>query len=144
MNVGNRPRRPGPTMMESRSSEGPRLWYDAGYRAGLAKRATRGVTRRLWAATSFESQRVFWVKLILSHSAWEGGLCMSVIKVIELVGTSTEGWEDAVSEAVKEASKTIRNISGVEVLNWTGAVDGSGQITEYKADVQIAFRVDNT
>ncbi len=69
---------------------------------------------------------------------------MSVIKVIELVGTSTEGWEDAVSEAVKEASKTIRNISGVEVLNWTGAVDGSGQITEYKADVQIAFRVDNT
>ena len=69
---------------------------------------------------------------------------MSVIKVIELVGTSTEGWEDAVSEAVKEASKTIRNISGVEVLNWTGAVGGSGQITEYKADVQIAFRVDNT
>ncbi|NLM39683.1 MAG: dodecin domain-containing protein [Firmicutes bacterium] len=69
---------------------------------------------------------------------------MSVIKVIEIVGTSSAGWEEAVSEAVKEASKTIRNISGVEVLNWTGDVDENGQITEYKADVQIAFRVEDT
>lgn len=69
---------------------------------------------------------------------------MSVIKVIEIVGTSSAGWEEAVSEAVKEASKTIRNIGGVEVLNWTGDVDENGQITEYKADVQIAFRVEDT
>ena len=69
---------------------------------------------------------------------------MTVIKVVELVGESQTSWEDAVKKAVQEASKTVRNISGVEVLNWTGAVGGSGQITEYKADVQIAFRVDNT
>lgn len=69
---------------------------------------------------------------------------MSVIKVVELVGQSEEGWEQAVSEAVKEASKTIRHISGVEVLNWTGDVNEHGEIVKYKADVQIAFRVEGT
>ncbi len=67
---------------------------------------------------------------------------MPVIKVIELVGESKTSWEDAVKEAVKEASRTIRNISGVEVLNWTGNVGPNGEITEYKADVQVAFVVE--
>lgn len=69
---------------------------------------------------------------------------MSVVKIVELVGESSESWEDAVRQAVKEASRTVRHISGVEVLNWTGDVDEQGQITEYKADVQIAFRVENS
>ena len=69
---------------------------------------------------------------------------MSVIKVIELVGQSSEGWEEAVSEAVREASKTIRNISGVEVLNWTGNVDENGEVVAYRANVQIAFQVEDT
>jgi len=69
---------------------------------------------------------------------------VAVIKVIELVGQSKTSWEDAVKAAVKEASKTIRHISGVEVLNWTGDVDENGEIVEYKADVQIAFRVEGT
>lgn len=70
---------------------------------------------------------------------------MAVVKVIELVGESKQGWEDAVRQAVKQASKTVRNISGVEVLNWTANVDPTdGSIVEYKADVQVAFRVDGT
>ncbi|MGI6148336.1 MAG: dodecin domain-containing protein [Firmicutes bacterium] len=69
---------------------------------------------------------------------------MTVVKVVELVGQSKEGWEEAVAEAVREAAKTIRHISGVEVLNWTGDVDENGEIVEYKADVQIAFRVEGT
>lgn len=69
---------------------------------------------------------------------------MPVVKVIELVGESTQSWEDAVRQAVKEAARTVRHISGVEVLNWTGNVDENGDITEYKADVQIAFAVDGT
>lgn len=69
---------------------------------------------------------------------------MAVVKVVELVGESQKSWEDAVECAVKEASKTIRNISGVEVLNWTGDVNEKGEIVEYKADVQIAFAIDGT
>ncbi|HEY8487015.1 MAG TPA: dodecin family protein [Limnochordales bacterium] len=70
---------------------------------------------------------------------------MAVVKVIELVGESPIGWEDAVRQAVRQAARTIRHISGVEVLNWTANVDPTdGSITEYKADVQIAFRVEGT
>lgn len=67
---------------------------------------------------------------------------MTVVKVVELVGESQESWEDAVRQAVKAASQTVRNISGVEVLNWTGDVDENGNIVDYKADIQIAFAVD--
>lgn len=43
--------------------------------------------------------------------------------------------------AVAEAAKTIRHISGVEVLNWTGNVV-DGEVVEYKVNVKIAFRVE--
>lgn len=67
----------------------------------------------------------------------------SIVKVIELVGESDQSWEDAVQTAVREAAKTVRGITGVEVLNWTGQVNPEGNITGYRADVQIAFRVEN-
>lgn len=63
-----------------------------------------------------------------------------VVKVIELVGTSRHNWTDAVDNAVVEASKTVENIMGVEVTNFTANIDG-GHIAEYKADVKVAFRV---
>lgn len=68
---------------------------------------------------------------------------MPVVKVVELVGESRTSWQDAVEQAVREASKTVRNISGVEVKNWTANVDGQS-IVEYKADVHVAFTVDGT
>lgn len=68
---------------------------------------------------------------------------LAVVKVIELVGESPNGWEDAIQSAVAEASKTIRNISGVEVMNLTCSVD-NGRITDYKCDVHIAFKVEGT
>ena len=66
----------------------------------------------------------------------------SVVKVIELVGESDQSWQDAVQVAVKEASKTLRGITGVEVLNWTGKVDEEGEIVVYRANVQVAFEVE--
>jgi len=68
---------------------------------------------------------------------------VTVVKVVELMGESTTSWEDAVNQAVKAASQTIRNISGVEVMNMTASVD-NGKITKYKADVHVAFAVDGT
>src|SRR5690606_17289082 len=75
-------------------------------------------------------------------SATEGRASMPIVKVIELVGESPHSWEDAAQVAVREAAKTIRNITGVEVLNWTGNVDERGNIVEYNADVQVAFVVE--
>jgi flavin-binding protein dodecin len=63
-----------------------------------------------------------------------------VLKVIELVGTSNYNWTDAVNNAVHEASKTIDDITGVEVSNFTANIT-AGNVTEYKANVQIAFYV---
>lgn len=66
---------------------------------------------------------------------------MSVVKVIELVGESTNSWQEAAAAAVAEASKTIHNISGVEIYNFTADVD-NGRISHYKANVKVAFVVD--
>ena len=66
---------------------------------------------------------------------------MSVAKIIELVGTSNESWQDAVENAVRRASKTVRNIRGVDVLGWTGKVEGA-KIVEYRADVKVSFVVE--
>jgi len=65
----------------------------------------------------------------------------TTVKILELVGESEISWEDAVKNAVREASKTIHGISGVEVLNMTADVK-DGEIYDYKVDVQIAFPVD--
>lgn len=60
------------------------------------------------------------------------------VKVVELVGESPDNWTDAVQAAVSEASKTIPNITGVEVYNLTANVR-DGQLVEYKANVKIAY-----
>jgi hypothetical protein len=66
---------------------------------------------------------------------------MAVKKIIELVGSSRNGWDEAVRNAVKEAAKTIRNITSVHVERYTAKVQGS-RITEYRALVRIAFTVE--
>lgn len=66
---------------------------------------------------------------------------MTVVKMIELVGTSEKSWQDAVDRAVKRAGETVRNIQGVDVLGWTGKVEG-GEIVEYRVDVKISFTVE--
>ncbi len=65
---------------------------------------------------------------------------MTVAKVIELVGESNVGWEDAVRNAISDASKTVDNITGVEVYNLTANVH-EGKIRDYKANVKLAFGV---
>lgn len=66
---------------------------------------------------------------------------MTVVKVIELVGSSEKGWQEAVDSAIERASKTIRNIRGVDIIGWTGKVEGS-KIVEYRANVKISFVVE--
>jgi len=60
------------------------------------------------------------------------------VKVAELVGESTRSWQDAIENAVSEASRSMRNISGVEVYNWTANCQDN-KIVEYKANIKIAY-----
>jgi len=66
---------------------------------------------------------------------------MTVVKVLELVGESKRDFTDAVQNAVAEAAKTVDHITGVEVYNLTANVE-NGRIVEYKANVKVAFAVD--
>jgi flavin-binding protein dodecin len=63
-----------------------------------------------------------------------------VFKKIELVGTSENGFFEAVDEAVKEAAKTISGISWIEVKDLKAHVK-DGEISNYKATVVLAFKV---
>jgi flavin-binding protein dodecin len=65
----------------------------------------------------------------------------AVVRVIELVGVSSEGWSDAARQAVARASQTIRHITGVDVLKSSAVVKG-GKITEYHVNVKVAFVVE--
>jgi len=59
------------------------------------------------------------------------------VKVSELVGGSTDSWKGAVQSAITEASKTMKNIVAVEIVNFTANVE-DGRLVEYKANVKIA------
>jgi len=63
------------------------------------------------------------------------------VKVIELVGSSTESWPKAVEEAVSKAGESLRNIHGVDVISLKAKTE-NGKISEYHADVKIAFVLD--
>ena len=62
------------------------------------------------------------------------------IKVIEVIGISTKGFEDAVQHAVRKASQSISGITGVEVVNFSARVQ-DGEVVQYKADTKLAFVV---
>ena len=63
----------------------------------------------------------------------------STYKVIELIGSSEKGWEEAVNNAVIKVSETIRDIRICEVLQLdTRIVDN--EIVAYRARVKISFK----
>lgn len=64
-----------------------------------------------------------------------------VAKVITLIGSSPESFADAVSNAVTEASQTVRGINGAQVISMSAEVE-DGQVTEYRATVNLAFAVE--
>ncbi|MGM0651782.1 MAG: dodecin family protein [Bacillota bacterium] len=66
----------------------------------------------------------------------------NLAKVIEVVGVSSNSWEDAAKNAVEKASETLENITGVEVITYNGIVK-DGKVTEFKAVVKIAFGLTN-
>ncbi len=66
---------------------------------------------------------------------------MAVIKTIDLVGVSSESWRDAANQALAEASRTIRGITSMDVLDTSCNVE-DGKISEYLTHVRIQFRIE--
>jgi flavin-binding protein dodecin len=63
----------------------------------------------------------------------------SVYKVIELVGTSSEGFEQAVSAAVARASQSLRDLRIAEVSELDVQIE-NGAVSAYRAKVKVSFK----
>jgi flavin-binding protein dodecin len=66
---------------------------------------------------------------------------MSIVKVIEVISSSTKGVDDAIQNAVTEASKTVRNIDSAYVKDIKVHVK-DGKITTYGVVCKISFRIE--
>ncbi|MFW5919794.1 MAG: dodecin family protein [Halanaeroarchaeum sp.] len=62
------------------------------------------------------------------------------VKAIELIGSSTDSWEDAARNALEDADETIEGIKGVEIKSQTANVE-NGQIERYKTTLHVAFEL---
>jgi len=63
----------------------------------------------------------------------------SVYRITELVGTSTESWEDAAKNAVQTASRSLRELRIAEITKLDMAID-SGKVVAYRARVSLSFK----
>jgi hypothetical protein len=64
---------------------------------------------------------------------------MSVYKVIEIIGTSNQSWEDAASAAVKTARDTLRDLRVAEVVEQD--IDlGDGDAITFRTKLRVSFK----
>ena len=66
----------------------------------------------------------------------------SVYKVIELVGTSSNSWEDAAKAAVDRASKSLRDLRVAEVVEFD-IVLKDGKFEAYRAKLKVSFKFED-
>lgn len=64
-----------------------------------------------------------------------------VFKKIELVGTSSSSFSDAVANAAAKAAETVRNMAWFEVVEQRGRL-AEGKVDQYQVTVAIGFRVE--
>ena len=61
-------------------------------------------------------------------------------KIIEIVGISSKSYDDAVKNAVSEASKTLTGLSWFEIVQMRGGIK-EGNIEEYQVILKVGFRL---
>ena len=65
----------------------------------------------------------------------------AVYRVTEVIGTSSNSWEDAAKNAVKTASKSLRDLRIAEITKLDVKVE-SGRITQFRARLALSFKYD--
>jgi flavin-binding protein dodecin len=64
-----------------------------------------------------------------------------VYKTIELVGSSTEGFDEAVQTAISRAATTVRNLRWFEVIETRGHVE-DGRIAHWQVTLKVGFTLE--
>jgi flavin-binding protein dodecin len=67
---------------------------------------------------------------------------MSVYKVIDVIGTSSDSWEDAAAEALRTVRQTIRDVRVAEVVKQDIHIEENGEIA-YRSKLQISFKYES-
>ena len=65
---------------------------------------------------------------------------MAIHKFIEVIAQSDTSWEDAAQSAVKDASKTVKNIKSIWIKNAEGVVQ-KNKIVAYRVNAHLTFEV---
>lgn len=65
---------------------------------------------------------------------------MSAYKVIEIIGSSPNSWEEAAKNAIMEAAKSIRHLRVAEVVQLDVNLSDSGQVLEYRARLKVSIK----
>ena len=63
---------------------------------------------------------------------------MAVARQTQIICASPHSWEDAVRNALERANKTLRGITGLEVIKENAAIE-KGKIKEYRATLLVTF-----
>ena len=63
-----------------------------------------------------------------------------VYRVTEVIGTSTNSWEDAAKNAVATAASTIRDLRIAEVTKFDMRLDEAGKIVQFRTRVSLSFK----
>ena len=63
---------------------------------------------------------------------------MAVVNVVELLAESGESWEDAVRQAVADATKTLRGITSVYVQEFQATVEND-RVKNFRVNVKVSF-----
>jgi len=66
---------------------------------------------------------------------------MSVYRVIDVIGTSTQSWEDAAAAAVKTAGGTVRDLRVAEVVEQDLHIEEGGEII-FRTKLRLSFKYD--
>lgn len=66
----------------------------------------------------------------------------SIYKVIEVIGTSEKSWEDASSNAVEKAGKSLRDLRIAEVTKLDMKVE-NGKVSAFRARVKVSFKYED-
>jgi hypothetical protein len=64
-----------------------------------------------------------------------------IAKIITVIGNSPDGFAEAAQVAVTEAAKTLRGITGADVVSMSAEVEGD-RITSFRTTVNISFAVE--
>lgn len=65
-----------------------------------------------------------------------------IYKLIDVVGTSSESFSEAVKSAVLEASKTVHHMNWFEVVEQRGAIKDS-KVAEFQVTIRIGFKIEH-